>query len=146
MDLMERRRVMLASGKKVLDTSPIIIQYGVKFPQGDPETVGLVADSSCCITDKYQYEQSNKVQTLVARGITTALIIYNSDGAYIDWWSWWSGTTERRAINTQSAMISCTILIDQLTTAYAYIKDTGQILFAGKNSPYYGYTNINDMP
>lgn len=42
--------------------------------------------------------------------------------------------------------ISFSLDSTQLENLYVYVQETGQIIFAGKNTPYYGYKNINDMP
>ena len=34
----------------------------------------------------------------------------------------------------------------KIADSYAYDEKTGQIFFAGQNTAYYGYININDMP
>lgn len=53
---------------------------------------------------------------------------------------------QKKQINAGANEISCSIYLPLIDTTYAYIKESGDILFAGKRTPYYGYTNINDMP
>ena len=143
MGLMEIRRRMLMGGKKVIDTSPKILQYGVRYI-----TRGAISEySDRCITDKYQYEAVNQNQTLVTYGVESYLITYKPDGSYLDYWTL-NGTDvySRNVINANSGYLACTLNTNRIDVSYAYLQETGQILFAGKNSPYYGYTNINDMP
>lgn len=147
MDLMNIRRRVLLGGKKVIDTSPRILQYGVRYGNGNPATKPLIEDNLYCITDKYKYEPQPIKQTLVTNGIGGAVLIFNSTEIYMDYWLWNTNDGYKRTrINANSGILACNILISRLDASYAYLEETGQILFAGKNSPYYGYTNINDMP
>ena len=138
----------MQAAKKTIDTSPRILQYGVRYGNGNPATKPLIEDNNYCITDKYEYEPQSTKQTLVTNGIGNTLLVFGTTGEYMDYWVWpnTADGTQRTVINVNSGMLSCCILISALDTTYAYLKETGQILFAGKNSPYYGYTNINDMP
>ena len=141
MDLMAiRRRIMMAQRK---NTAPIILMYGYKYPSGNKAPT---VDATKCITDKYRYEPSTGKQTLVTCGVTSTIHIFN-DTRYMDYWSWSPGDGyKRKVINPNSTQVACTVVIDQLDVCYAYLEETGQILFAGEKSPYYGYENINDMP
>ena len=143
MDMMAIRRRVLMGGKKVIDTSPKILQYGVRYG-----TRGVISEyHDRCITDKYQYEAVNQDQTLVANGVVSYLVTYKPDGSYLDYWTWNGyGESSRRVINANSGYLACTLDTNRIDVSYAYLQETGQILFAGKDSPYYGYTNINDMP
>ena len=73
---------------------------------------------------------------------------YLSDGS-TDWW-YFAGTNPRCVINPPKDLritkISFSIELSEADDSYAYIMETGQIIFAGKNTIYYGYKNINDMP
>lgn len=141
MDMMAiRRRVLMAQRK---NTSPKIAAYGYRFPSGNKAPV---ADESRCITEKYRYASSESKQTLVTCGVTSTIHVFN-DTKYMDYWSWSPGDGyKRKVINIGSTQVACTLVLDQLDEAYAYLEETGQILFAGKNSRYYGYENINEMP
>lgn len=135
------------ASKKVIDTSPRIIQYGVRYANGNPGTKPLIEDSNFCITDKYEFEPQSTKQTLITNGVGGSLLVFWPNGNYYDYWTW--STSDgywRTVINVDSGMIACSISISVLDRTYAYLGETGQILFAGKNSPYYGYSNINDMP
>ena len=75
-----------------------------------------------------------------------------NDGSFVDWWgqtngipNWTTQESERDILNAGSNEISCSIYLPIIDTTYAYIKETGQILFAGKDSIYYGHKNISEL-
>ena len=65
------------------------------------------------------------------------------DGSYIDYWS---VSNTRAVINANSNGLAISITVGHVDDAYLYFQETGDIIFAGKNTPYYGYLNINDIP
>lgn len=144
MDLMEvRRRMMGQITKKVVDTSPVIEFYGYSIPAG---SINYTQSEGSGVTKIYEYPKQDFVQTLVTAYVTANIRVFK-DGLYRDYWSW--GPTvgmHRKVINSLSNGLAMTIILDNIDDSYAYLEETGQILFAGKNSPYYGYANINDMP
>ena len=142
MDMMAIRRRVLMGGKKVIDTSPIIEKYGYKLGNANTE----IEDDNSCIVQVYAYPKTDQILTMVSGYLGDRIQVYR-DGKYIDWWGWNMGDGyKRQCINKLSDGVRTCIPISNIANAYAYLKETGQILFAGKNSPYYGYTNINDMP
>lgn len=147
MDMMEiRRRVLLGSRKKKLpDTTVKIAEYGYKWDKGREVKK---ADSNYGITIKYDFPAQSDIRTLVQRGHESALIFY-TDGVYKDWWMANNGIAQeakRKIVNAGANQVSMSVYLPMIDDAYLYIEETGEILYAGKNSPYYGYTNINDMP
>ena len=62
------------------------------------------------------------------------------DGDYVDYWS-----PTNIKLNANSNGIGVTISNSRIDDAYMYINDSGQILFAGKNTIYYGHRNINEI-
>ena len=138
-----RRRVLMGSRKKVIDTSPVIETYGCKIGNGN----SFVEDIDYCITKIYAYPKNSEILTMVTGKVGNKIQVYRN-GAYLDWWGWGNEGVQyaRRCINSNSDGVRLCMRISYIPETYAYLKETGQILFAGKNTPYYGYTNINDMP
>lgn len=144
MGLMEVRRRVMLSGKKVIDTSPIIIAYDSRYmANGD---IGV--REGTCVTGIYSYQSSAEQRTIVyyVGNSNGKIMIAYKDNKKIDYWGLPSDLSERKIINVGSNGLAFMLDMDAIDLSHAYIKETGQIFFAGKNSPYYGYTNINDMP
>ena len=141
MDLMARRKALLASGKKVVDTTIKILAENSSWVVGGRTEVSQGNNASII----YTYEPQSVGRSLVYGGLTIRLIIFEN-GTYKDYWSVRNGNDPRSVINANSNGIGVTVSTSNIDNAYAYLPSNGQILFAGKNTPYYGYTNINDMP
>lgn len=157
MDLMQvRRRMMSQTAKKLIDTSPKIVEYGKGL---DYATLGERNDSAYCYTEWYFFDPRQVRLTIhyfinnreFPRYTNYQYFGSDSDGNVSrDWYYNRSSTDitrtiggwEKRPLN----QIRFTIRRADIDEVYAYAVETGQIFFAGKNSPYYGYTNINDMP
>lgn len=136
-----RRRVLLG-GKKVIDTTIKILAENSRW------TIGGRVDASpgFSVSIIYAYEPQSVGRQLVYDGLYFQLIIFEN-GVYKDYWTVRNGGNDNRdVINANSNGIGVTIDTSNIDNAYAYLPSNGQILFAGKNTPYYGYTNINDMP
>ena len=148
MDMMAIRRRVLMGAKKVLDTTPIIEIYGKHQGAGKPTIKPPIDDNNSGITIFYDYEPVNYRRTIVYYGTSAVMTVYTSDHLYKDYRN--VGATdapaESRYLNANSGAIKIDIYLPLIDDCFFYIKETGEILFAGKNSPYYGYTNINDMP
>ena len=157
MDMMAIRRRVLLGGKKVIDTSPKIAEYGkgcAYAATGERDT------EEACITEWYQFEGVTKGQgitlyyyyfsTTATRPINYQYYGVADDGTpnRKDWY--YNTESHSRKLsgwpNSTFAEIRFSVPIADIDAAYAYCAETGQIFFAGKNSPYYGSTNINDMP
>lgn len=131
---------MLASGKKVIDTTIKILAENSRWiVDGDLTYLGGYNASII-----YAYEQQPVGRQLFYDGLYSQLIIFEN-GAYKDYWTVRNGNDTRNVINANSNGIGVTVDASNIDNAYAYLPSNGQILFAGKNTPYYGYTNINDM-
>lgn len=131
----------MAMQKTVLDTTPIIALYNKKISvRNDVDAEGF------CITQRYYYPPSDAVQTLAYYGTDGAQCRTYKNDVYVDYWTLAVAQSPRRCINVNSDGIAITLNMNKLDESYAYIVETGQIFFAGKNTPYYGYTNISEMP
>ena len=140
MGLMEVRRKMLMGGKKVIDTTIKILAENSAWRMG-----GYLEDwegNNASII--YAYEPQSVGRQLVYGGLTRQLIIFEN-GVYKDYWSVRPGGSDtRNVINANSTGIAVSVESNHIDDAYAYLPD-GQILFAGKNTPYYGHMNISEL-
>lgn len=48
------------------------------------------------------------------------------------------------ALGANTQFVRLNLSMEQMSGAYAYNSTTGQVYYAGVNTPYYGKTNIND--
>lgn len=102
-----------------------------------------------CVSSLYEYPAQTSFQTIVATGLTAGtdgVMRTYIDGVYKDYW----GTQitddwERTCVNSYTNGLRVTLQMDRLDDCYLYLKETGQILFAGKNSIYYGHRNISEL-
>ena len=146
MELMKRRRELMQGGK--LDTSPKILQYDATYlANGSIDTTEV--SQGYCVTDKYAYPTiENTAGTIAFYGTYSkiALVYKNGGSEKMDYWTLANAGSPRQCLNAGSDAIAFTLAMSTLDDSYCYIVDTGVILFAGKNTIYYGYKNINDMP
>ena len=134
------------TGEFLIPTSPKITNYGYKLPAGNSLTNPLVADSEGCVTDYYYYPPQDYTQTMTAYGTHANINIF-LDNTYKDYWGWDAKTNEntRTVINKNSNKIRFGLYTSMIDDAYAFLVETGQILFAGKNTQYYGHQNISEL-
>ena len=154
MGLMEiRRRMLTANKNKLPDTTAQIAEYGYSWGRGK---YAKDANANYGISVFYNYSLSSSNRTLVTMCLNpSTMLMLQKDGVYKDWWgqttipaggTWQTTEGERKVINANTNEVSCSIYLPLINNTYAYIKESGEILFAGKHTPYYGYTNISDMP
>lgn len=135
-DVMQRRRQLMGMQKSVLDTTAKILQYDVRWSRGSLiESVGIAA------TIIYYIEPKSESRRLINGGLYSQLNIFK-DGQYVDYWSIATG---REQINANCNGVSATVVTSGIDNAYLYVQGTGEILFAGKNTPYYGHRNISEL-
>ena len=141
-----RRKLMARVESGETDTSPVIEYDGYVLTVGG----GISPDEDCCVTKKYAYgNPSSGDYTLCYFGTFSVCCLFRDDGRYVDYWSITANQPAERKIlyrNGRAELIQVTLNKTHIDSCYAYVKETGQILFAAKNSPYYGYKNIHDMP
>lgn len=146
-DLLRRRRAMMEKKSDVLDTSPKIAEYGVLWGRTQG---GKTENANWCITDWYYPNPAYNSLTIVGNvGIDSSNVTFqyeNESGSNKNWWYLYPGNKRTVVLNSPIFKITFSIRISEIANSYIYIEETGQILFAGKKTPYYGYTNINDMP
>ena len=91
---------------------------------------------------------SRTPKTIVHCYSTGNVVLWQGD-TYKDYWSInsYRGTVERRqCINANTTRASLTLVSAHVDDSFAYIEESGEILFAGKNTLYYGHTNISELP
>ena len=155
MDMMEiRRRVLMGNRKKVIDTSPKIAEYGCYYRRHETKVI----DTEWCFTEWIDVLDAPLNRCTICDAFASQYITGSVPKSYLYFFN--DGSTdhyygssdfsffERGAVRTgvYITSIAWSLKIENLDKCYAYLKETGQIFFAGKDSPYYGYTNINDMP
>lgn len=130
------------------DTSPRIAEHGVHWSR----TFGIKAtNDNWCITDWYNVENAPfgdvNVQGFVGSDNTNITFQYRFNNDSTDWY-YFNGVYPRRLpIGKDRKIVGITFSIQEteIYNSYAYIVETGQILFAGKNTPYYGHRNISEL-
>ena len=137
------------------DTSPKIAQYDKSWGRG----VEVVNDDiGWCITEWYEFVPTSEnlspftLVGYVGTDVNRKTFQYYYSNTH-DWYYFNNTGTDAynvRDINPAGKhawkYISFSINTSKLDDAFVYVQDTGQIMFAGKNTPYYGYKNINDIP
>ena len=153
-----RRRLMAAARPSAVDTSPKVAEYGKACAFA---TTGERSDPNLCITEWYQFYPSQVgVLTLYYKLGQGRMV--RSDGNYQyyamrasdsdikrDWYYPISTSNYNRSIgwglgNYTLQEIRFTVVTADIDDVYAYCIETGQIFFAGKNTPY--YSTINGYP
>jgi hypothetical protein len=142
--------MMLQSANEPVDTSPKIAEYGKACATSN---TGERVSATNCITEWYTFDpkQVGRLSIYyfdnnVVYPRNDANYQYVSEGGNRNWY--YRGSNFTRTIgwdNDTLHQIRFTILTENIDDVYAYVVETGQIFFAGKHTPYYGYTNINDM-
>lgn len=139
--------VITCSANKIIDTSPIIAGTGALDTEG-----GVVAKDGLCYTDFYDLVDGAKNITIYMadlEGISTSgygkLQCWNANDECTSYWSATSSknTEHTYAADNDTTKFRTTLFINGIDDSYAYDSSTGHIYFAGKNTKYYGLTNIN---
>ena len=154
MDVMQARRRLLMMPHGI-DTSPKIAAYGKACALANTGERDVPYDS---ITDWYVFAPKTIGQLTIYYETPAALI--RNDGNYQfyainaestmirDWYYNTSATNKTRTIgwtNFTLQEIRFTVITANIDDVYAYVVETGQIFFAGKNTIYYGHRNISEL-
>lgn len=154
MDLMAARRSLLMQMVRT-DTTAKILEYGKFWARQYGVTTN---NNGWGITDWIYFNPTQVggpitiCDTCTTPGVQETGYTYQyttEDGSFKDWY-YHDTNNERRiqsATNTKTLYkITFSIYLPRIHSTYAYCKETGQIFFAGRDTPYYGYFNLNDMP
>lgn len=83
---------------------------------------------------------------IAANTVVGSLNIYRAvNDNFTDWWNnYLNGRETTYALSANKRYIRFGFDPDTMADMYAYNSTTGQVYYAGINTPYYGKTNIND--
>lgn len=136
-----------------LDTSPRIVEYDASWGRAvETKNTNPNYYRGWCITDWYAIDPTDKnIRIIGYIGNDSASITFqhhNATKTQKNWYYFNQGDQEGEqglADVQYPTEISFSIQQSKLRDSYVYVKKTGQILFAGKNSIYYGHTNISEL-
>ena len=136
------------------DTTPKIAVYG-KFLRNN--TV-IVDDPEWCYTEWIECDLTGQIAgqgkalvdayaSLFVRGSPPHSYQYELADGTLDYYYGSEDFSEdvRTATTKNIVRIRWSLLIANIDKCYAYLRNTGQIFFAGKNSIYYGHRNISEL-
>lgn len=139
--LMARHRALMGQKREIIDTTPKIMETGVYWNR----RLQKVSDANYAITEKYEPDIPGKDGV---NAFSLYLGIHDTEHKYVvykdgaanpfDYWA-----IDQPRFTVGGKYVSFSILLSAIDDCYAYVIDTGTVLFAGKNTPYYGKTNIN---
>lgn len=141
---------------------------GGEFPMFNP-TVGITENTKLdrLVTNSYLVSQSGVAATdFIDAGTTGNFVYFNPPDTTIapsgscgsllqfddaddsrqfaDWWNCAMGGVEKSVgLDANKRFIRLNLSMEKMSGAYAYNSTTGQVYYAGVNTPYYGKTNIN---
>lgn len=157
MTLMQRRRALMAAqgGELPLFNPAVGITENMRLDRVDTNPPYLVSQNGVAATDFIDagttgnFVYFNPTDAILApSGTIGSLLQYSSNNAESPFTNWWncrmSGDERSIALDANKQFIRLNLSMEQMSGAYAYNSATGQVYYAGKNSPYYGKTNIND--
>ena len=131
-----------------IDTSPKIAEYGKYWNR----TFGSTTNSNnWCISEWYDVIDAPKGSVQIGGYVgadTTSITFQYWLGKGDNDWYYFAGVNPRNIpIGTDNRIVSITfsIQVAEIDNSYAYIVNTGQIIFAGTNTPYYGHRNISEL-
>lgn len=136
---------------KVLDTSPRIAEQGKYWNRTFGSTT---SNANWCITGWYDVidetcdPRYTTINGYVGTDSSSITFQYNLTNGTTNWF-YFAGVNPRRVLSREVeyrlTSISFSIEIAEIDNSYAFIVETGQILFAGRNTIYYGHTNISEL-
>ena len=157
MNLMQRRRALMAAqgGELPMFNPAVGITENTKLERDGTNPPYLVSKNGVAVTDFIDagttgnFVYFNPADTTIApSGTIGSLLQYHNDNADSPFTNWWNcrmnGDERSIALDANKQFIRLNLSMEQMSGAYAYNSATGQVYYAGKNSPYYGKTNIND--
>lgn len=143
-----------------VDTSPVIAVNNAQTNQGE----GTTTNAYTCVTKLYKVKEVSEKVTLVyctpwdrwnSSLNAPAIQLYLGD-TYVTYWSQTVGNDVADALVEHTRAIdnnygNCdsvrfTLWQNHIDNSYVYLRDTGDIIFAGKNTKYYGMANIDGTP
>lgn len=155
-ELMRRRRALMAAKSQALPilnpaigfTENTILDRSVTKPY-------LVSLSGVAVTNFIDagttgnFVYFNPSDTTIAPSGNCGYLLQYDDAddsrQFADWWNCgMSGSEKSVGLGANKRFIRLNLSMEKMSGAYAYNSATGKVYYAGKDSPYYGKTNIND--
>lgn len=156
-ELMRRRRALLAAKSQTLPILNPAIGFteNTKLERDGTNPPYLVSQNGVAVTDFIHagttgnFVYFNPSDTTIApSGVIGNLLQYSSNNVDSPFNNWWncrmSGDERSVALDANKQFIRLNLSMEQMSGAYAYNSATGEVYYAGKDSPYYGKTNVND--
>lgn len=148
LSLMLRRQTLMGAGKPhALSNPPLVIAYaGHRLSPGNP----IVADDTRNVTQYYALSGGDTINylikdTTIADGASLGfLCVYRASYNYHDYYNETNNIQKTIRMGNTIMYFRLTMTTNCEADSYAYNQTTGAVYFAGRNTPYYGKTNIND--
>lgn len=122
---------------------------------GEPITDSTAAAQGVCVTDFISYEPDTVDRTMAyylsdpnkELNVTTMGFGIYKDGTFVKFRSHelTNAIKTGKIINANSNQVRFTLATDSVDDSYAYFEATGEVIFAGKNTKYYGHGNIQEV-
>ena len=151
-----RRALMAAQGGELPMFNPTVgITENTQLERDGTQPPYLVSQNGVAVTDFINagapgnFVYFNPPDTTIApSGTIGNLLQYSSNDADSPFTNWWvcrmGGEEKSIALDANKRFIRLNLSMEKMSGAYAYNSATGEVYYAGKDSPYYGKTNIND--
>ena len=156
-ELMRRRRALLAAKSQTLP----ILNPAIGFTENTKLDIKgtnppyLVSQSGVAATDFIDagttgnFVYFNPSDTTIAPSGNCGNLMQYDDADdsrhFTEWWNCGMGGVEKSVgLGANKRFIRLNLSMEKMSGAYAYNSATGEVYYAGKDSPYYGKTNIND--
>lgn len=122
---------------------------------GEPITDSTAMARGVCVTDFISYEPAAEDRTMAfyisdpnneINAVVMGFGIYK-DGTFVKFRSHelTNAIKMGKIINANSNQVRFTLAMDSVDDSYAYFEATGEVIFAGKNTKYYGHGNIKEV-
>lgn len=141
-----RRRALIGGQGQILDTTPIITERNKQLTKSG----GTEAASGLSVTAKYKVPWEKGMAYCFRSGDTAAIKpICAWTGTETNFNTSWSrslngGSNINVNYSFENCWLALTVATDYIDYCYLYEMETGFVVYAGKNTPYYGKHNIND--
>lgn len=156
-ELMQRRRALMAAKSQALPILNPAIGYteNTKLDRFATNPPYLMSQSGVAATDFIDagttgnFVYFNPPDTTIAPSGKCGNLLQFDDAddsrKFAEWWNCGMGGIEKSVgLGANKRFIRLSLSMEKMSGAYAYNSATGEVYYAGKDSPYYGKTNIND--
>ena len=156
-ELMRRRRALLAAKSQTLPILNPAIGFteNTKLDRFVMNPPYLVSQSGVAATDFIDagttgnFVYFNPPDTTIAPSVNCGNLLQYDDADdsrhFTNWWNCGMGGSEKSVgLDANKRFIRLNLSMEKMSGAYAFNSATGEVYYAGKDSPYYGKTNVND--